>query len=59
MDELGVGRGLAQGDGQKGNSLQVEDLRPWISFIITRISGFGIPHRDECSSLVALLVQHV
>ncbi|KAI6748850.1 hypothetical protein HG531_007797 [Fusarium graminearum] len=26
VDELGVGRRLAKGDGQKGNSLQVEDL---------------------------------
>ena len=26
VDELRVGRGLAEGDGQKSNSLQVEDL---------------------------------
>jgi hypothetical protein len=31
VDELGVGRGLAKGDGQKGNSLQVEDLESHIS----------------------------
>ena len=38
VDELRVGRGLAEGDGQKSNSLQVEDLGH-VSFISTADSN--------------------
>lgn len=59
VDELRVRGGLAEGDGQKSNSLQVEDLGHSLDSSLLPTQTFNVPHRGECSSQVELLAQHV